>query len=69
MKKLTAKETLKKLIAALTDSLIELEECPTQTEFIYGEKTAYVECMGWVQRWRSAAKNGLNYEIEKRFPL
>ncbi len=69
MKKLTAEETLKYLIVALTRNLTELQTCPQTTEFIYGEKTAYVECMEWLQRWQHAEKNGLDYEIEKRFPL
>ncbi len=69
MKKLTAEETLKKVIKNLTANLMELEKCEDQTEFTYGEKTAYVECMEWVQGWLLADENGLNYEVEKKFPL
>ncbi len=69
MKKMSAEETLIKLIESLTRSLTELEECAEQNDFIYGEKTAYVECLEWVQSWNAAKENGLDYEVEKRFPL
>ncbi len=69
MKKLTEKETLLYLIQRLTHNLLELQEGLEETDFIQGERTAYVECMEWLQRWRAAEENGLDYEIEKRFPL
>ncbi len=64
----TAEETLIQTIERLTANLMELEEV-TQTEFIYGQKTAYVECLEWLREWRAASAHGLDYEIEKRFPL
>lgn len=69
MKKLTAEETLKYMIQVLTRNLMELENNPEETEFIYGEKTAYVECMECLQRWQYAEENGLDYDIEAIFPL
>ncbi len=69
MKKLTAEELLISIVERLTQNLMEIEECTHQTEFIYGEKTAYVECLEWVQSWQFAEKYGLDYEVEKRFPL
>ncbi len=68
MEALTAEETLRQLIERLTRCLTELEGAP-HTEFTYGEKTAYVECLEWIQRWQEAAKNGLEGNVEKRFPL
>ncbi len=68
MKKLTAEETLVKLIGALTESLTELT-LGEQNEFVYGEKTAYVECLEWIQAWQRAGECGLDYDVEARFPL
>ncbi len=69
MKKLTETEALIYLIGRLTCNLTELQSGLEETDFIQGERTAYVECMEWLQRWRYAAEYGLDYEIEKRFPL
>ncbi len=69
MQKLSAVETLQYMIDMLTYSLLELEDCEEPNDFTYGEKTAYVECMEWLQSWEEAAKNGLDYEIESRFVL
>ncbi len=50
--------------------LEELAGCDdSDEEFVYGEKTAYVECLEWIQNWEEAAENGLNFEIEERYPL
>ncbi len=70
MKKLTAEETLKYMIELLTQTLEELEDAIDEgDEFVYGEKTAYVECLEWIQKWGKASLNGLDYNIEKRFVL
>ncbi len=69
MKGLTAEETLKNMIKALTTCLLELEGCREKTDFLYGERTAYVECLEWLRSWQHAKENGLDYEVEKRFPL
>ena len=37
--------------------------------FTYGEKTAYAECLEIIQLWEESESNGLDYEIEERFPL
>lgn len=57
-----------KLVERLTD-LIGIkpddEDC-----FAYGEKTAYVECLEWIQMaWEEGKENGLDFDIEKRYPL
>ena len=37
--------------------------------FCYGEKTAYVECLEMIQKWHRSKEIGLDYEIEKKYPL
>ncbi len=68
MEKLNAKDTLKYLIGVLEDRLAELEES-YGSQFIEGQRIAYVECLEVVQRWEEAADCGLNYDIEERFPV
>ena len=71
MQKLTATELLTYMIDLLTSYLIELSDvCDTPNQqFSYGEKTAYVECLEILAYWENADENGLNYEVENRFPL
>ena len=71
MEKKSAEETLKVVIDRIVVSLEELGEVgdSEKEQFQYGEKTAYVECLEWIQLWISADENGLDFEIEKRFPL
>ncbi len=66
MKK-TAEEVLSKMIGLFTEYLEELRD--TKGDFAYGEKTAYVECLEYIDEWEGAAKHGLDFEVEKRFPL
>ena len=71
MKKFTAEALIAHMIELLTAYLIELsvpEEADDES-FIYGEKLAYVECLELLQAWEHAAAYGLDYEVEKRFPL
>lgn len=66
-----AKETLIMLIDLLVCYLEELAEfnyCEEEL-FQYGEKTAYVECLEAIQCWDKAKEHGLNFEIEKKYPL
>lgn len=66
------KETLSYIKNMLVDRLKELQEIKSDDEnqFAYGEKTAYAECLEWLQTvWEDAKKNGLNFDIEKVFPL
>ncbi len=64
-------ESLIYLITYLTQYLNDLEnvDATTEQEFNYGEKTAFVECLEMIQLWKKAKINGLNYNIEQRFPL
>ncbi len=65
----TADDILVYLIELLTLCLDELQGCSKKDEFTYGEKTAYVECLEVIQRWSRAKEFGLNYDIEKRYPI
>lgn len=56
-------------IKELFESYLEELNGTEKREFSYGEKTAYVECLEIVQKWERASEIGLNYDIEKRFPL
>ena len=64
-----ADDILAYMISLLTLSLDELQSCDKHNEFAYGEKTAYVECLEVIQDWNRAKEFGLNYDIEKRYPL
>ncbi len=64
--------TAEKVLIYLKDILeYYLEELNTveNTEFILGERTAYIECLEIIQRWKNAKEIGLNYPIEVRFPI
>ena len=71
MQKKTANELLIFLISLLTDYLEELSWSTAldEDQFCYGEKTAYTECLELLQEWELAEVFGLDYEIERRFPL
>ena len=40
-----------------------------ENSFLYGEQTAYTECLEWIGLWEYAAEHGLDFDIEKRYPL
>ena len=70
MKK-NAQDTLTYLIDLLTLYLGELEQvtdCADQ-QFVYGEKTAYLECLEVLAQWENAEQNGLDFIVEERYPL
>ncbi len=69
MEKLSSIDTLIYMLEMLELSLTELQECEEETEFIEGERTAYVECLEWLQSWCGAENAGLDYRVEDRFPL
>lgn len=58
---------IENLIQAL-DELGDISDTPT-TEFAYGEKTAYVECLEWISEWDEAEAHGLDFDVETKFPL
>ena len=66
----TAEEILIEMIELFQEYLKEIQETGKDKEgFLYGEKTAYVECLEIIQQWSKANKYGLSYKIEERFPL
>ena len=71
VKKRSAEEILKMMIGRLTLYLDELAECENQEgeQFAYGEKTAYTECLEWIAFWEEAEENGLDFDVESRYPL
>lgn len=64
----TAEEVLEYMKELLETYLGELNGLE-KNEFAYGEKTAYVECLEMIQIWEHARAMGLDYEVEKRFPI
>lgn len=66
--KRTADETLIYIKELFEYYLTELNGLEAD-KFIYGEKTAYVECLEIIQDWEKADEIKLNYNIEERFPL
>ncbi len=69
MQKKNANELLSFMISSLLLALEELSTIPKSDAFCDGEKTAYVECLEWLQQWEHAETFGLNFDVEKRFPL
>ena len=68
---LSADEILGYIIELLLSYLEELNKVhrPDKEQFISGERTAYVECLEIIQSWEHARKNGLDFDIEARFPV
>ena len=69
MQKKNATELLEFILSSLLLALEELSHTSKQDTFCYGEKTAYVECLEWLQQWEQAEAHGLNFDVESRFPL
>lgn len=69
MQKKNANELLEFMISALLLALEELSSSSKKDLFCYGEQTAYVECLEWLQQWEKAEEYGLHFHVETRFPL
>ena len=70
MGKLNAKQTLINLIRLLVEYLDEFNAAEGLNDnFVYGEKTAYVECLEIILYWDEAEENGLNFNVEERYPI
>lgn len=71
MKKLSATETLNYLIELLIYCLddLEAEDDVGDYGFVLGERTAYIECLEILQFWENARKNGLDFDIEAKYPI
>ena len=71
MQKKSSEEILEMMIGLLLlyiDELFENKDAENEM-FQYGERTAYTECLEWIQLWQYAEANGLDYNIEERYPL
>ena len=68
-----ARETLLDLIDEITSSLEELQNIEESGELdLYGEgaKAVYVELLEFIQqRWKESEEQGLDFDIEERFPV
>ena len=68
-----ARETLLDLIDEITSSLEELQNGEESGELdLYGEgaKAVYVELLEFIQqRWKESEEQGLDFDIEERFPV
>ena len=66
-----AEEILAFLAELLLMYLEELKDAKKAGEnsFRYGEQTAYTECLEIIQAWKGATGIGLNFDIEKKYPL
>ena len=66
-----AKEVLEHMAERLLEYLEELRDTKLDDAdcFGYGERTAYTECLEMVQLWENAKQAGLDFEIEKKYPL
>ncbi len=64
----SAEEVLKYLIGHIELCMEELYGTE-ENDFIYGEKTAYAECLEIIQTWSKAKSFGLDYNIEEKYPL
>ena len=64
-----AKDVLEYMAKRLTEYLEELKNSDKTSGFVYGEKTAYTECLEMIQLWKKAKEIGLDIDIEKKFSL
>ena len=67
----SAEEVLEMMIRTLLvyiEELLEYKDTKDQ-QFQYGERLAYTECLEWIQSWRYAKINGLDFDIEQKYPL
>lgn len=61
------REMIKRLLNYVEELSIYRNEAEYQFE--YGERTAYTECLEWIQTWTDAENYGLNFNIEDKYPL
>ena len=67
---LKEKELLEYLIRILLERLNDLyDEAVGFDQFVFGERTAYVECLEIIQEHIDAEKYGLSFNIEGRYPV
>lgn len=68
----TAEEVLKIMIGFLLeylDDLYEYNRFYQSHAFQYGQKVAYLDCLIMIKMWEKAIENGLNFDLEKTYPV
>lgn len=65
------KQTIRQLIRTIHESLREIYDSGREKseDFAIGQVYAYIDCLEILQSCPAFRKLGLNYEIEKRFPV
>ena len=64
---MNAEKILITLIQTITQNLEELASLKRKNSFVYGEKTAYVECLEILQMWQGAPSQNLNYNVQQKY--
>ncbi len=62
-----SEQVLLNLIKVILTNLEELNSCEIKNEFVYGEKTAYVECLEIIMLWGKSPIKQSNVELEKTY--
>ena len=55
------------LINVIVTNLEELNSCEIKNQFVYGEKTAYVECLEIINLWDKSPIKQSNINLRKKF--
>ncbi len=66
---LTAEQVLTCLIETIETDLTELVGAEHDSEFVVGEKYAYIECLEVICNWKKAKQFGLDYNPELRYNM
>ena len=68
--KMKEKQLIEYLITVILERLDDLYDEATEfNQFVFGERTAYVECLEIIQECIDAAQYGLAFKIEGRYPI
>lgn len=60
---------LSRTINGIINKLFYLAQNPVEEKYFLGMRTAYVECLEVLQHWEKAPDYGLDFDIEKIYPL
>lgn len=71
MNKMKADELLCLMAERLLEYLEDLKDYHNEenTQFAYGEKSAFTECLEMIQFYERAKEIGLDFNIEEKYPL
>lgn len=65
----SAEYALAQMIPVICDKLDELKHADPNDKFADGLRTAYVECLEYIQMWQKSKLYGLDFNIESMYPL